>query len=81
VCEASARALDAPGPAALRAVVEKRVAEVVAEGQLDESELSLGDLGAVSGVLCRGLEEVYQARTAAEPPSAELRQPVQLVRP
>jgi putative nucleotidyltransferase with HDIG domain len=81
VCEASARALDAPGPAALRAVVERRVAEVVAEGQLDESELSLGDLGPVTGVLCRGLEEVYQARAAAEPPSAEPRQPVQLVRP
>lgn len=83
VCEASARALEAPTPEALRAVVEKRVAEVVAEGQLDESELTLGELGEVTAALWGGLAAVYQARPPAEAPGAagDPRQPIQLVRP
>lgn len=80
-CEATARALEAPSAAALRTVVEKRVGEIVAEGQLDECELTLGDLGAVTSALAHGLQAVYQARPAAQAPTPEPRPPVQLVRP
>lgn len=80
-CEASARALEAPTAAALRGVVETRVAEIVAEGQLDECELTLGDLGVITAAFVGGLEAVYQARPAAGLPAAEPRPPVQLVRP
>jgi cyclic-di-AMP phosphodiesterase PgpH len=79
-CEASARALEAPTPLVLRSVVEKRVAEIVGEGQLDECELTLGELTAATASLARGLEAVYQARSPAEQPS-EPKSPVKLVRP
>jgi hypothetical protein len=64
-CEATTRDLEAPTPAQLRATVEKRVAEVVAEGQLDECELTLGELHAASEELVRALEAIYRARPVA----------------
>jgi putative nucleotidyltransferase with HDIG domain len=73
-CEASARALEAPTPAQLRAIVDKRIAEVVAERQLDESELTLGDLEAVSRAMAEALAAVHRGRPAA--PTAEPGAPV-----
>jgi putative nucleotidyltransferase with HDIG domain len=61
-CEASARALEAPTPAGLRAVVEKRVAEIVGEGQLDECDLTLKDLSVIASAMVRALEAVYHTR-------------------
>jgi putative nucleotidyltransferase with HDIG domain len=88
-CEATARGLDGPSAEALRGVVERRVAEIAAEGQLDESGLTLGELAAAIQALARELAAVYHARTSAElqaggpaaPPPGDPRPPVQLVRP
>jgi len=61
-CEASARALDSPTSDALRALVAKRVNEVFAEGQLDECELTLRDLNAITAAMVSALEALYHTR-------------------
>jgi len=79
-CEASARSLESPGREALAALVQKRVNEVFAEGQLDECDLTLRDLNAIVGAMVRALEALYHSRPQypgrREPPGAP---PVQLV--
>ncbi len=71
-CEASARALEAPSAEALRTLVNERINEIFAEGQLDDCELTLRDLNAVSGAMVRALEAIYHTRPgyprAAPPP-------------
>ncbi|MBK9517591.1 MAG: HDIG domain-containing protein [Anaeromyxobacter sp.] len=81
VCEASARTLEAPSVAALEAMVQLRVREVVAEGQLDECELTLGELTAVSRALVDGLVGFHQAGQLVGPPpeAAPARPAVHLV--
>jgi putative nucleotidyltransferase with HDIG domain len=73
-CEASARALEAPGAEALRTLVGKRINEIFAEGQLDECELTLRDLNAIAGAMVRALEAIYHTRPeyprAPAPPDA-----------
>jgi hypothetical protein len=76
-CEASARALEEPTDAALRALVAKRINEVFSEGQLDECELTLRDLNAIAAAMVRALEAIYHTRPEypgrgqdAAPPSA-----------
>ncbi len=83
-CEASARALEDPSGAALRALVSKRINEVFSEGQLDDCELTLKDLNAIAGAMVRALEAIYHTRPeypgkgkGDEP--APPRPPVQLV--
>jgi putative nucleotidyltransferase with HDIG domain len=61
-CEASARALPEPTPENLRAIVQRRIHEIFAEGQLDECPLTLKDLGAIATSMARALEAVYHAR-------------------
>jgi putative nucleotidyltransferase with HDIG domain len=77
-CEASARAMSEPTQEKLRGLVERRIHEVFAEGQLDECPLTLKDLGLVAGAMARALEAVYHARPEypADPPA---QQPLQLV--
>ena len=80
VCEASARALEKPTTAALEAMVALRVREVVAEGQLDECELTLGELTAVERVLVQGLAGFHLgAQAVAQLEPAAPRPPVHLV--
>jgi len=84
VCEASVRALAAPSAAALRATVEARLAELVAERQLDECDLTLRDLAAVTEAMAGALEAISHPRPgSADRPSGrkppEGRPPVQLV--
>jgi len=82
-CEASSRALEAPTSEALRALVNKRMNEVFAEGQLDDCELTLRDLNAMAGAMVRALEAIYHTRPGYPRPAAEKEGPhVQLlVRP
>jgi putative nucleotidyltransferase with HDIG domain len=61
-CEASSRALDAPTGEALRELVSKRINEVFSEGQLDDCELTLRDLGAIAAAMVRALEAIYHTR-------------------
>jgi len=75
-CEASARdQLDLVGARVL-ALVRRRVAEIVDEGQLDESDMTLSDLEAASRAMAAALEAAHRGR--AEPPAAGA---LQLVRP
>jgi putative nucleotidyltransferase with HDIG domain len=78
-CEASARdQLDLAGARVL-SLVRRRVAEIVDEGQLDESDMTLSDLEAVSRAMAEALESVHRGRTDAPAPGAA--GPLQLVRP
>jgi hypothetical protein len=78
-CEASARALAEPTPQALRATVEARLAELVAEGQLEECDLTLRDLAAITGAMAGALEAVSLPRPAAGARAPDGRPPVHLV--
>jgi cyclic-di-AMP phosphodiesterase PgpH len=80
-CEASARALPQPTGDKLRGVVQRRIHELFAEGQLDDCALTLRDLGVIGEAMARALEAVYHVRPgypdrAATPPGAP---PLQLV--
>jgi len=79
VCEASARALAAADPAALRATVEARLAELAAEGQLDECDLTLRDLASITEAMVRVLESIAHPRAEAGGRAPDGRPPVQLV--
>jgi putative nucleotidyltransferase with HDIG domain len=61
-CEASSRALETPTGEALRELVSKRINEVFSEGQLDDCELTLRDLGAIAAAIVRALEAIYHTR-------------------
>jgi cyclic-di-AMP phosphodiesterase PgpH len=61
-CEASSRALETPTSEALRTLVNKRLNEIFAEGQLDDCEVTLRDLNAVAGAMVRALEAIYHTR-------------------
>jgi putative nucleotidyltransferase with HDIG domain len=78
-CEASARALTDPTPEALQALVQKRVTEVFAEGQLDECELTLRDLTAVSAAMASALAAIYHTRPDYPGRAEGARPPIQLV--
>jgi putative nucleotidyltransferase with HDIG domain len=78
-CEASARALEAPGPEALRALVDRRLQEILEDGQLDGCDLTLRDLTAIAGAMVRALEAIYHTRPDYPARPGEPRPPVQLV--
>jgi putative nucleotidyltransferase with HDIG domain len=61
-CEASARAMEAPTAEDFSGLVTRRVNEIFGEGQLDECELTLRDLGAITAAMVRALEAVYHTR-------------------
>ena len=78
-CEASARALDAPAAEALRMLVDRRLNEILEEGQLDECELTLKDLSAIAAAMARALEAIYHTRPDYPARRDEPRPPVHLV--
>ena len=55
-CEASSRELPEVSPDRLLQLVRRRIAEIVDEGQLDESELTIGDLDAVARAMAGALD-------------------------
>ncbi|HET7825629.1 MAG TPA: HDIG domain-containing protein, partial [Anaeromyxobacter sp.] len=61
-CEASSRSIEDPGGDALEALVAKRITEIFGDGQLDECELTLRDLNAISAAMARALEAIYHTR-------------------
>jgi cyclic-di-AMP phosphodiesterase PgpH len=70
-CEASSRALETPTSEALRALVDRRINEIFAEGQLDDCELTLRDLNAVAGAMVRALEAIYHTRPGYPRPAPD----------
>jgi cyclic-di-AMP phosphodiesterase PgpH len=61
-CEASSRSLDDPGGDAMKTLVAKRITEIFSDGQLEECELTLRDLNAISGAMVSALEAIYHTR-------------------
>ena len=83
-CEASSRELPETSPERLLHLVRRRISEIVDEGQLDESELTIGDLDAIARAMAAALDAVYRARSegASHPPASPDRAAsLQLVRP
>jgi putative nucleotidyltransferase with HDIG domain len=82
-CEGSSRDLPDPTPEKLLHLVRRRIAEIIDEGQLDESDLKIGDLDAVARAMANALDLVYRARTAGagHSPPPDRSAPLQLVRP
>jgi hypothetical protein len=60
--EASVRSLAEKKPETIRAMVEKIVSERLAEGQLDECELTLRDIQHIKDAFCELLLGVYHER-------------------
>ena len=67
---ATARNLATAAPSGLRALVDRAVQAVVAEGQLDECEITLRDLELTAQSFARSLEALYTPRADAAPPPA-----------
>jgi putative nucleotidyltransferase with HDIG domain len=65
---ATSRSLVNAAPDKVRALVDRAVQVVVAEGQLDECEITLRDLEKTAQSFARSLEALYQARSEASPP-------------
>jgi putative nucleotidyltransferase with HDIG domain len=61
-CEASAQLADRPGAEDLRALVERRFAEILEEEQLDECELTQRDLRLAADAMSRALRAHLQSR-------------------
>lgn len=83
-CEASSRELPETTPERLLQLVRRRIAEIVDEGQLDESELTIGDLDSIARAMAGALHGVYRARSAsgaAPAPPSDRSASLQLVRP
>jgi putative nucleotidyltransferase with HDIG domain len=63
VVEASARALPEPTPERIAQLVQKRIDELVAEGQLDECPMTLRELRLAGQAMGRVLEALHRARS------------------
>jgi hypothetical protein len=70
---ATSRNLTVATPDKLRALVDRAVQAVVAEGQLDECEITLRDLEQTARSFAESLERIYLARSDAPPTSPRLR--------
>ena len=71
---ATARNLTAAAPDNLRALVDRAIKDVVAEGQLNECELTLRDLEGIAESFAQSLERLTHSRAdAAAPPRPALR--------
>lgn len=77
--EAASRAVPDAGPAALRELVRKLIHGIFADGQLDDCDLTLRDLGAIAKSFCRTLEGIYHSRP--DYPAAAKGSEAQLVAP
>ncbi len=60
--EASARSLDDPSPENIRVIIKKIVDSVVADGQLDESNVTMRELTSIRESLINTLVNVYHQR-------------------
>ncbi len=83
-CEASSREMPEASPERVLQVVRRRIAEIVDEGQLDESELTIGDLDSIARAMTAALLAVYRARSSGAsqlPPPPDRAASLQLVRP
>jgi putative nucleotidyltransferase with HDIG domain len=70
---ATARNLPTAEAGKLRALVDRAIAAVVAEGQLDECEITLRDLELTAKSFTASLERIFNARSDAPPASPRLR--------
>jgi membrane-associated HD superfamily phosphohydrolase len=68
---ATARNLNSAAPEKLRALVDGAIQAVVAEGQLDECEITLRDLDRTARSFAASLERIYRARADMAPPGAQ----------
>jgi hypothetical protein len=79
--EATARAMDAPTPEALRAMVQKTIDRIEAEGQLDECPLTIQELAVIREAFVQVLIGAHHRRikypgeggSVVSPPAASLR--------
>jgi len=78
-CEASAHLAERTSAEGLRALVDQRFAEVVAEGQLEECDLTQRDLALAAEAMARALQAHLQARPERPPRAAEPANPIRLV--
>ena len=60
--EAASRTLVDPNPAKLRALIRTLVEDCLADGQLDQSDLTLGDLNKISEAFVRVLTTIFHKR-------------------
>src|SRR5919201_1248610 len=72
---ATSRNVVAPSPENLRALVDRAVQAVVAEGQLHECEITLRDLEQTARSFAESLERIYLSRSDAPPPRLRVLQP------
>ena len=63
-----ATARNVSGAASLRAVVDRAIQSVVADGQLEECEITLRDLELTAQSFARALDALFQPRADATPP-------------
>ncbi len=70
---ATARNLVGPTEEKLRGLVDRAIQAVIAEGQLDECEMTMRDLEQTAGSFAHSLERIYAARSDAPPPAPRLR--------
>lgn len=61
-CEAASRAMSDPSAERLNALVKKLIDGIAADGQLDDTELTMRDLQAIARSFARTLESIYHAR-------------------
>jgi putative nucleotidyltransferase with HDIG domain len=72
---ATSRNLAAPTPENLRALVDRAVQAVVAEGQLHECEITLRDLEQTARSFAESLERIHLSRSDAPPPRLRVLEP------
>jgi hypothetical protein len=72
VIEASSRSLKDPTPSRIKNHVITRIRQVLAEGQLDESELTLRDLNKIGESFNRILTGIFHHRIDYSEPSMEV---------
>jgi len=73
--EATARSLDDPTPGQVRSVVKRIIDLRAAEGQLDESSLTLADLGKVRETFSSVLDRFFHGRIAYPEAALRMRRP------
>ena len=72
--ESAARTLDDPTPARLKNLVEDIINRKVADGQLDECDITLADLNRIKLSLSKSLAALYHTRIKYDAPAEETSQ-------
>lgn len=71
VIEASSRTLSDPTPSRIRNLVQSRVKQIFADGQLEECELTLNDVNRISESFVRTLTGIFHQRIEYTEPAAK----------